>query len=135
MANTAKKGFEGLEIYRLSETLADMVWEMVLRWGQLAQDTVGKQLVRAADGIGANIAEGTGRGTYVDHRRFVDMARGSLYETTHWLRRAYRRRLVQAGETTKLKPVLEELKPRLNAYRNSLTARIRRPKKQIPNNK
>jgi len=134
MANTAKKGFEGLAIYRLSETLADMVWEMVLRWGQLAQDTVGKQLVRAADGIGANIAEGTGRGTYVDHRRFVDMARGSLYETTHWLRRAYRRRLVQAGETTKLKPVLEELKPRLNAYRNSLTARIRRPKKQITNN-
>jgi four helix bundle protein len=52
---------------------------------------VGKQLIRAADSVGANIAEGDGRGTYADNRRHVRIARGSLNETKHFLRRAYRR--------------------------------------------
>ena len=73
----------------LSEKLADAVWHLVLSWERLAKDTVGKQIIRSADSIGANIAEGTGRGSFVDNRRFVRMARASLYETHHWLRRAY----------------------------------------------
>ena len=63
-------------------------------WDAFARDTVGKQLVKAADSIGANIAEGTGRGSYQDNRRFIRIARGSLYETRHWLRRAYKRNLL-----------------------------------------
>jgi four helix bundle protein len=84
----AKTSFESLRVYQLSESLADQVWSIVLKWNVFARDTVGRQLVRAADSIGANIAEGTGRGTFVDIRRFVRIARGSLNETQHWLRRA-----------------------------------------------
>ena len=32
-----------------------------IEWVPLARDTVGKQLIRAADSIGANIAEGVGQ--------------------------------------------------------------------------
>jgi four helix bundle protein len=116
----ATLGFEKLEVYRLSETLADRIWALVSSWRQLARDTVGKQIVRSADSIGANIAEGTGRGTYVDNRRFVRMARASLYETHHWLRRAFRRQLLTSDEIAKLKPLLAELRPRLNAYLKSI---------------
>jgi four helix bundle protein len=49
---------------------------IVVKWSVFARDTVGKQLVKAADSVGANIAEGTGRGTFVDNRRFVRIARG-----------------------------------------------------------
>jgi four helix bundle protein len=56
----AKVNFENLRIYQLSERLADRVWESVSLWDGFAKDTVGKQLVRAADSIGANIAEGSG---------------------------------------------------------------------------
>src|SRR5687767_8293311 len=92
-ARMARADFEKLEVYRLSEKLADAVWKVVKAWGIFARDTVGKQLVRAVDSVGANIAEGVGRGTYQDNKRFVRIGRGSLYEVIHWLRRAYVREL------------------------------------------
>ena len=121
-----RTNFEKLRVYRLSEKLADELWRIVMRWGYFERDTVGKQLVRAGDSIGANIAEGTGRGTFLDNRRFVRMARGSLNETKHWLRRAHKRDLLTTAQTDSLKPMIEELAPTLNAYLNSIgTVRIK----------
>lgn len=117
MAVTA---FKKLDVYRISEKLADLVWNMVLDWNRLAQDTVGKQLIRSCDSIGANIAEGVGRGTYKDNKRFVRVARGSLNETMHWLRRAFNRRLLNQQQIAQISPIIEELAPRLNAYLNSI---------------
>ena len=116
----AKTNFEKLRVYQLSESLADQVWSVVLKWNVLARDTVGKQMIRAADSVGANIAEGTGRGTFVDNRRFVRIARGSLNETQHWLRRAYKRHLLNDNEVRGLKSIVDELAPTLNAYLNSI---------------
>ena len=116
----ATKGFEHLEVYRLAEDLADKVWEAVKSWDTFAKSTVGRQLVRSADSVGANIAEGCGRGTYPDNRRFVRIARGSLNETRHWLRRAHRRRLLTGEHEANLKPLIAELGPRLNAYLRSI---------------
>jgi four helix bundle protein len=116
----ARTNFESLRVYQLSEQLADLIWEIVLEWNALARDTVGKQLVKAADSVGANIAEGTGRGTYIDNRRFVRIARGSLNETKHWLRRAFKRGLLSAKQINNVKPIIEELAPKLNAYLKSI---------------
>ena len=116
----AKTNFENLRVYQLSESLADQVWLIVTKWNLLARDTVGRQLIRAADSIGANIAEGTGRGTFVDNKRFVRIARGSLNETQHWLRRAYKRRLLKQNEVHNLKLLVDELAPKLNAYLKSI---------------
>jgi four helix bundle protein len=96
------------------------VWQFVLRWDHFARDTVGKQIVRAADSIGANIAEGAGRGSFQDNRRFVRIVRGSHNELRHWLRRAYRRRLLSEEDTAALKPMIDELSPRLNAFLRSI---------------
>ncbi len=116
----AKTNFETLRVYQLSEQLADTIWEIVLEWKVFARDTIGKQLVKAADSIGANIAEGTGRGTYVDNRRFVKIARGSLNETKHWLRRAFKRRLLSESQINTLRRIMDELAPKLNAYLKSI---------------
>jgi four helix bundle protein len=115
-----RTNFENLQVYQLSEKLADEIWDIVGGWNQFAKDTVGKQIVRSADGIGANIAEGTGRGSFQDNRRFVKIARGSLNETKHWLRRAYKRKLLTSEQVDKLKPMADELAPRLNAYLKSI---------------
>ena len=114
------KGFESLRVYKLSEDLADSIWKIAKGWDQLAKDTIGRQLIRSADSIGANIAEGTGRGSFQDNRRFVRNARGSLYETRHWLRRAHARRLMSPEAVRTIKPILDELGPKLNAYLRSI---------------
>jgi len=114
------KGFENLRVYQLSEKLADAVWKIARGWDQLAKDTIGRQLIRAADSIGANIAEGTGRGSFQDNRRFVRNARGSLSETRHWLRRAHARHLISAEAIETIKPVLDEVGPKVNAYLRSI---------------
>lgn len=104
----------------MSEQLADEIWGIVSKWDNFAKDTVGKQIVRAADSIGANIAEGAGRGSFQDNRRFVKIARGSLNETKHWLRRAYKRDLFTTANVSKMVPLMDELAPRLNAYLKSI---------------
>ncbi|HZJ46476.1 MAG TPA: four helix bundle protein [Pyrinomonadaceae bacterium] len=115
-----KTNFENLHIYRLSERLAEQIWRIVLGWEYFAKNTVGIQIVKAADSVGANIAEGSGRGTEAELRRFLRVARGSLYETQHWLRRAYKRNLLTQKQVDELVPILRELTPKLNAYLGSI---------------
>lgn len=122
----AQSNHQKLEVYQLAEQLSDHVWSVVEPWHYFSKDTIGKQLVRAADGIGANIAEGVGRGSYADNRRFVYIARGSLYETKYWLRRAHERGLLSDEDLNHITPVLRELAPRLNAYLNTLKNGARR---------
>lgn len=120
-----RTNFEKLQVYQLSEKLADSVWEIVVTWDSFAKDTVGKQIVRAADSIGANIAEGSGRGSLPDNRRFVRISRGSLYETIHWLRRSYLRKLLSQTEVKKLRTLVEELSSKLNAFLRSVDQRLK----------
>jgi four helix bundle protein len=100
-----RTNFENLEIYQIAEKIADEIWNIVLNWCNPAQG-IGKQMIRSADGIGANIAEGSERGTDQDNRRFLRMARDSLYETRHWLRRAYKRNLLTNEQTEILSPLI-----------------------------
>jgi hypothetical protein len=96
----AKTNFEILQVYQLSERLADEIWNIVDTWEPFAK--------------------GSGRGSFQDNRRFVKIARGSLNETKHWLRRAYCRKLLAKEHVGSLKPLVDELAPRLNAYLKSI---------------
>jgi four helix bundle protein len=112
--------FEKLRVYQLAEKLADRIWKIVIKWEYFPKITIGKQIVTAADGVGSNIAEGTGRGSIQDNRRFIKIARGSLYETKHWLRRCYKRQLLTEADVNDPKPIINELLPKLNAYYRSV---------------
>ncbi|MGL4420748.1 MAG: four helix bundle protein, partial [Gemmataceae bacterium] len=83
-----------------------------------------------------NIAEGTGRGSTADNRRFVWIARGSFYETKHWLRRAFQRDLLTNDQVDKLRPLVDRLGPLLNGYLRSLNrpTQASNPQQQVTNN-
>jgi four helix bundle protein len=117
----ASESFEKLKVYQAAaEELADLIWDVVSGWDEFARDTVGKQLVRAADSVGANIAEGQGRQSFADNKRFIRIARGSLNETRHFLRRAHKRKLLSQKETNALQKILSCLPKMLNAYLRSV---------------
>jgi four helix bundle protein len=119
----SEAGLKNLTCTGWAEDLADAAWRSVRQWSGLDRDTVGKQLIRSADSVGANIAEGFGRGAGADNRRCVRIALGSLYETKHWLRRAYQRRLLRDDEIEVFRPMLDKLLPMLNAYLKSIGKR------------
>ncbi|MEO7414263.1 MAG: four helix bundle protein [Opitutaceae bacterium] len=116
----AKFALDELRVYAMAEELADLVWDVVATWEPFAKTTVGHQLVRAADSVGANIAEGYGRASPADHQRFVRTARGSLYEVRHFLRRSDQRGLLSKEQKAPMQVLLKELLPALNAYLRSL---------------
>ncbi|MDZ8050474.1 MAG: four helix bundle protein [Aulosira sp. ZfuVER01] len=130
----ATKRFQELQVYQLSEQLADDIWKIVAGWHFFAKDTIGKQIVRSADSIGANIAEGFGRGSYQENKRFIKIARGSLNETQHWLRRAYTRNLLTTEQINSILIIINELAPKLNSYLNSI-GNLSNDKSQMTNDK
>jgi four helix bundle protein len=88
-----ERGFEELLVYRRAACLADELRDAVQRWDSLDVWTSGVQGIRAADSIGANIAEAMGRLSNPDQTRLLYIARGSTNELEHWLARAETRGL------------------------------------------
>ena len=107
---------EELEVYNLSEGFADEIWFLVIQWDFFAKDTVGKQIVRSADSIGANIAEGFGRYHYKENKNFCYFSRGSIIETKGWLRKSKTRSLITDDVYQSLLKQLETIHLKLNIY-------------------
>ncbi len=114
------KGFEDLDIYQRSLAMGDSIYNLVSRWDWFAKDTVGKQIVRAADSVAANISEGFGRYHYNDRIRFIYFSRGSLYETQTWLIKAKQRKLISNDEYEKIDSELRLIGIKLNNFIQSL---------------
>ena len=85
--------YEKLVAYQLACEVADAAHAAIARWDRFDRWTTGVQLLRAADSVAANIAEGSGRTGAADRRRMFTIARGSFYETEHFLSRARARGL------------------------------------------
>ena len=107
-----------LEVLKTAEIIADSIWQEITTWDSFAKDTIGKQLAKSADSIGANIAEAFGRFHYEDKIRFFYYSRGSIFETKYWLNRCLTRELLDRTNAQKHLSELTLLARRLN----SLTA-------------
>jgi four helix bundle protein len=70
---------EELKVYQLSMKSGDEIWNIVNKWDYFQKDPVGKQLVKAADSIAANLSEGFGRFHYLETKNFGYYSRGSLF--------------------------------------------------------
>jgi four helix bundle protein len=74
-----------LRAYQLARELARRLRAEVATWPYLKQKEPGLQLTRAANSVGANIAEAMGRWHGPDQRRLLFIARGSAHELEHWI--------------------------------------------------
>jgi len=107
---------EDIEVYNLAEVFSDKIWFIATKWDFFAKDTVRKQIVRSADSISANIAEGFGRFHYKENKNFCYFSRGSIIETKGWLEKAKTRDLLDDENYQSLLQQLETIHLKLNIY-------------------
>lgn len=109
-----------LDIYNSAMEIGEQIWTIASGWNKFVQNTIGYQIVRSADSIASNLAEGYGRYSYNENKQFCYYARGSLFETITWLKKAYQRTLLSEKEFNELTSSLEILSKRLNKYIKSI---------------
>jgi four helix bundle protein len=101
--------------YRLALLVSNKIWSMVISWKHFERDTIGKQFVRAADSISANIAEGFGRYTKKDKINFYRYAQGSLKETMDWTLKCRMRQVLNEEQYQRIQTELQQLPLALNS--------------------
>jgi four helix bundle protein len=114
---------EELQVYQLSMKLGEEVWNIVIKWDFLAKDTIGKQLIRSADSIAANLSEGFGRFHYNEEKHFGYYSRGSLFETKTWLTKAFNRGLISEKDFNTFMKDIDLIGIKLNHYIKSIGAK------------
>jgi four helix bundle protein len=111
---------EDVRVLKNAEQIADAIYKIATRWDEFARDVVGKQLSRASDSIGANIAESFGRFHFGEKIQFLYYARGSVFETKYWLNRAAVRGLMSSSDSQSYITRLTDIARQLNLYVSSL---------------
>ena len=111
---------EELQVYQFSMSLGDRIWDIIVNWDYFAKDTIGKQLVKAADSVASNISEGYGRFHYKESKHFGYYARGSLYETKTWITKAHNRSLINDADFHNFQEDINMLGIKLNNYIRSI---------------
>ena len=96
MENGEKKYLQlnDISAYKVAFNLSNYIWGIVITWDYFAKDTIGKQWVRAADSISANIAEGFCRYSKKDKAKFYYYSYGSVKESLDWLQKSKVRKLI-----------------------------------------
>ena len=74
------KSFKDLVVFQRALELTEAVYDVTTRFPRSEMYGLVSQLRRASIRVVSDIAEGQGRATYRDWRRFLTDARGSLYE-------------------------------------------------------
>lgn len=114
MIETKHRPLEETALFQSFEKCSKTVWDEVARWRPFDRDTVGKQVVRSLDSVGANIVEGDGRMSVADGLHFLVIARGSAREASLWLKRAIDRNLISSDVGSDMVNALEDATKQLN---------------------
>ena len=126
--NSAHTPIENTPVFQTFVGVCDRIWALIAKCTPFDRDTVGKQLVRAADSIGANLVEGDGRYGDREAVQFFRIARGSARETRYWLERAASRAILPTDEVDRLITDLTSATRQLNGligYRTEYSKSLR----------
>ncbi len=111
---------EDLRIYQAAMEFGERIWEVSSELDWLAKSTMGVQVIRSADSVAANIAEGFGRFHFKENQKFCYYSRGSLYETKTWVKKLENRSLIDPSTSMELIKNVNDMVPQLNAYIRSI---------------
>ena len=105
---------DDIKAYKISSELSDFVWKIVTDWDWFNKRTLGSQWIRSIDSIAGNIAEGFGRFHKKDKQKFYYNAWGSVYEASHWAKKAEKRELITEDKYEHIMVKLRKLPKEIN---------------------
>ena len=111
---------EDLVAYQVAIEIGDDIYNLVVKWAFFDKDTLGKQIVRSADSIALNIAEGYGRFHFKENKNFCFYSRGSQFETSAALLKAKNRNLIDQPTFNLISQKLERFHKLINGYIKSI---------------
>lgn len=109
-----------IKVYQLSCEYSDKSWVIYKNLNWQDKKIIGDQWITSVDSIGANIAEGYGRYHYLDKIKFYYNARGSLFESKHWLDLLFKRGFVKKEKYIKLTEIYKLIQYCLNQLISSV---------------
>ena len=104
-----KNSFRSLFVWNASVDLAVSVLEYTEELIARRRYGLSRQLETSSVSVPSNIAEGTGRRSLRERRRFLDIARGSLYELETQLEICRRRNLLDAGRYAAMRHTIAQI--------------------------
>ncbi len=112
-----------LRIFIKAGEISDEIAAIVEPWHVGHQRTIGEQIVRAADSISNNIAEGYGRASTGERIQFLMYSDGSIAETRNCLHRALARGLIDHDTNARLQQKLLSLSISVVEFANAILNR------------
>ncbi|NIT62084.1 MAG: four helix bundle protein [Aliifodinibius sp.] len=112
--------FKNLEIWNRAVELATKIYEVTANFPDEEKYGLVSQLRRCSVSISSNIAEGAGRNTNKDFKRFLSIAYGSLYELETQIIISANLELINKSENRKLCAEIEELQKMLYVFSKKL---------------
>ena len=104
------RNFRKLEVWKKAHELTLEVYRLTSDFPATERFGLSSQLQPASASIGANLAEGCGRQTDADFRRFVQMAAGSACEVEYHLLLSKDLGLISEDVQSKLDATINEVK-------------------------
>lgn len=111
--------FEKLEVYTKTLNLVNEIYSLTRNYPKGELFGLTSQIRRAAVSIALNIAEGSSR-SKKDFARFLDISRGSAFETVSLLDISFQQGLIENNKRITLKLELEQISKMLSGLKRSL---------------
>ena len=115
------KTYENLDAWKNAVELAVSIYEITRDFPKEEIYGLTSQIRRAVVSISSNLAEGAGRPSKKDFRRFVDISMGSLNETESLLIVAHKLRFINEEAYLSTRSKTEELGRILNGLKKYLS--------------
>jgi four helix bundle protein len=114
------KDFRELKVWEKAHHLTLEIYKMTAEFPKEEQFGITSQIRRAATSIGLNIAEGCGRGSDADFKRFLFIALGSATETEYCLQLALDLHYIPNDLYVVMNDQINEMKKMLYAFTEKL---------------
>jgi four helix bundle protein len=116
------KDFRNLKVWEKSHQLSIFIYKTTVKFPKNELYGLTNQIRRASTSIGANIAEGCGKDTDAELKRYLQIAMGSSSELDNFLLLARDLEYLDGKEYNTLQSELTKLRKMLNAFIQKLKA-------------